>query len=207
MIKKYITGYAKLTTALIVFLSIIISIKYLDTGIAVSVMHFLLSIRPLRKATENIPDILAYLVLAGTLIMWVIYFARWRNKRIDKETKFLQLAASALPAAYAIKTFFQFVFGRTNIRTWLLIKKPLEFNWFHGLGSSSFPSGHMTVFAAFGTAILLYYPQYLKQVLILLILLGIALIGTGYHYLSDVIAGAYLGMVTTYSIRFILKKH
>jgi membrane-associated phospholipid phosphatase len=74
------------------------------------------------------------------------------------------------------------------------------------MGSGSFPSGHMTVFAALGIAVLLYYPKYRKPVIIFLVLLGIALIGTDYHFLSDVIGGAYLGFITTYSLYYIFEK-
>ena len=118
----------------------------------------------------------------------------------------LFLSATALPAAYALKTFFQFAFGRISAREWLILKTPHRFNWFNDFGNGCFPSGHMTVFAAFGTAILIYYPQYRKAVIILLTLLGAALITTDYHYLSDVIAGAYLGVLTTYILWQALQK-
>lgn len=192
--------------SLLVFLSIVLSIHYLDNTIAVRVMHFLRSIRPLRKATENIPDILPYLVAVGTVIMWLIYIYRLHLKKNDVITQFLLLAAATLPAAYLLKTFFKFMFGRIGPRYWLHRRGSFEFHLFHNFGSGSFPSGHMTVFAAFGVAVLYYFPKYRRPVIILLILLGIALIGTDYHFLSDVIAGAYLGFVTTYSLKFIIEK-
>jgi len=200
MIKRYAPGYLVIILSLIVFLIIIGSIRYVDARIAVSVMNFLRSIKSLHKATDNIPDILPHLVGTGTVLMWVIYLYRLHKKKRDAETQFLLLSATALPAAYLLKMFFQFTFGRTSTRSWLIEGRPLMFNWFHGINNGCFPSGHMTVFAAFGTAILLYYPKYRQPVLILLSLLGIALIATDYHFLSDVIAGAYLGAITTYSL-------
>jgi membrane-associated phospholipid phosphatase len=169
-------------------------------------MRFLQFVRPLHRATENIPDILPHLVGIGTILMWAIYFYRWHKKKNDVKTKFLLLAATALPAVYLIKTFFQFSFGRTSTRLWLTAGKPLVFHWFKGFETGSFPSGHMTVFTAFGTAVLLYYPQHLRLVLIILSILGLSLIITDYHYLSDVIAGAYLGFITTYSLWYLLDK-
>ena len=56
----------------------------------------------------------------------------------------------------------------------------------------------MTVFTAFGIAVWLYYPHYRRPVIITLLILGAALIATDYHFLSDVIAGAYLGVLITY---------
>ncbi len=190
----------------LVLLLTIASIKYLDKEIAINVMLFLKYIHPLHKVTENIPDFLPYLVAAGTIIMWALYFYRLHKNLIDVKTKFLQVAATALPSAYFIKTFLKFIFGRTDPRIWLTANKPLVFHWFDKIESGSFPSGHMTVFAAFGTAILFYFPQYRKYVLALLIVLGAALIGTDYHFLSDVIAGAYLGYITTFLIRLLYRK-
>ncbi len=169
-------------------------------------MHFLQSIHKFRKATENIPDLLTQFVGICTVLMWGIYFYRVHEKKIDKKTRFLRLAATALPAAYLLKDFFKFMFGRTDPRPWLLGHKPLEFIWFYKIGSGSFPSGHMTVFAALGTAILFYYPQYRRLVSIILFFIGFALIVTDYHFLSDVIAGAYLGIITTYSLHYVYEK-
>jgi membrane-associated phospholipid phosphatase len=206
MVKKYTSGYSGIAISLVVIIVIVVSIQYLDTGIAVRVMHFLQSFRTLRKATDNIPDILPHIVGICTVIMWAIYFFRAHEKKHDKMMKFLRLSATSLPIAYLLKTFLQFVFGRTNTRLWLIANKHLEFKWFNELGNGSFPSGHMTVFAALGAAVLIYYPKYRVPVICLLILLGIALITTDYHYLSDVIAGAYLGFITTYTLKKVFDK-
>jgi|YelNatPaOPRAMG01_1025707.scaffolds.fasta_scaffold00125_30 membrane-associated phospholipid phosphatase len=192
--------------SLIVLLAIIICIKFFDAEIALRIIKFLLSFRTLHKLTQNIPDILAFLVGIGTIIMWAIYFYRTHKKIIDIETKFLKLAATTLPVTYVLKTFLQFSFGRTNPRDWLLENQPLIFNWFHKLGNGSFPSGHMTVFAAFGSAVYIFYPQYRRIVFSLLFLLGFALIITDYHFLSDIIAGTYLGISITYFLQFLFER-
>lgn len=181
----------------IVLSSIAVSIKFIDAVLAERIMTILSSIKPLHKVTENIPDMLTYLVAIGTMIMWIVYFYRHHKKKLDVETMFLKVAATALPAVYFVKLVLQFTFGRTSPRDWLISHEPLVFNFISHSGGS-FPSGHMTVFTAFGTAVLLHYPKYKKPVIILLALFGSALIGTDYHFLSDVIAGAYLGFTATY---------
>lgn len=187
-----------------VFLVILGSIKFVDTELAERVIRFLMSIHKLHKIAENIPDLLSYLVVIGTILMWVIYFYRLKKKKNDVKTKFLKLAATTLPVVYLLKTFFQFAFGRTTPR--LILNKPIIFDWFNSNNGGSFPSGHMSVFAAFGAAIIFYFPKYRKIVLIMLILLGAALIITDYHFLSDVIAGAYLGFITSYSLWYLFEK-
>jgi membrane-associated phospholipid phosphatase len=83
---------------------------------------------------------------------------------------------------------------------------PLQFNWFHGAGIGCFPSGHMTVFTAFGVAIWYSYPRCRRLTALGLVLLGMALIVTDYHFLSDVIAGAYVGLLLDHGIRHVLKR-
>jgi len=184
-----------------VFIAVVLSIRFLDALIAVKVYRFLLSFRTLHDITENIPDLLLIFVAVVTAVMWVIYFYRVHKKKIDTETLFLRLAATTLPAIYILKSFLQFVFGRTSPRHWLISRMPLEFNWFRASGSC-FPSGHMSVITALGAAVWIYYPKYRKPVLIMLILLGSSLIITDYHFLSDVIAGTYLGYIFTYFLHF-----
>ena len=199
IIKENLSVYLGVKAFLAVFLATVLSIKYLDAEIAIRVMHIIQSVITLKKVTEHIPDLLLHFVVAATVLMWVIYFYRLHKKKFDLETQFLQLAATVLPAAYLVKTLLKFIFGRTFPRVWLIYNRELTFHWFKNW-SSSFPSGHMVVFAAFGAAIIIYYPKYRRVVLTFLILLGAALIGTDYHFLSDVIAGAYIGIVTTYSL-------
>lgn len=190
---------------LIILLAIVVSINFLDGEIAIIIMEFIRSIRTINKATESIPDILPYFVVVVTFVMWTYYFYRSRKKKFDKDTQFLKLAATVLPLAYLVKTISKFVFGRIGPRDWLIHHESLTFHWLK-IWSSSFPSGHMVVFVAFGTAILFYYPRYHRLVLSFLILLGVALIATDYHFLSDVIAGAYIGYVTTYFTNYIYEK-
>ncbi len=206
MIKNNISVSIGIRVFLLVSLVTILSIKFLDAGIALKVMHFLQTVYILKKATKSIPDFLPHLVSIGTVFLWAFYFYRLQKKKFDKETKFLKLAATVLPIAYLVKTLLKFLFGRTSPRDWLINNQTLTFHWFK-TWHSSFPSGHMVVFAAFGTAIIIHYPQYRKPVLIFLVFLGAALVGTDYHFLSDVIAGAYLGAVTTYSTWLLMKKN
>lgn len=191
--------------ALIVLIAVLLSIRFLDARIAITVMHFIRSVYPISKMTEHIPDVLPHIVIAGTIILWAFYFYRSRRKVFDEETMFLRLAAIVLPVSYLVKTFSKIIFGRTGPRDWLLHHQNLKFHWLQ-IWSSSFPSGHMVVFVAFGVAVLVYYPKYRKLVVSLLVLLALTLILTDYHFLSDVIAGAYIGYMTTYLTNYFYEK-
>lgn len=205
MIKKKVSIPHIILGVITISLITILCINYLDAEIAVNVMHFLRTFHSMNKVTRNIPDFLPHFVIICSVFMWVIYFYRLHKKKLDVETQFLKLGGAVLPIAYLVKVLSKFVFGRTSPRSWLIHNRPLEFHWFK-LWSSSFPSGHMLVFAALGMAIIIYYPKYRNLVIIFLVLLGFALIGTDYHFLSDVIAGAFLGIITTYSLRYFFEK-
>ena len=101
-----------------------------------------------------------------------------------------------MPVAYVAKQMLKYLFGRMNTRAWLENPVDLSFHWFHGGGLyGSFPSGHMAVFATLAAAFWLFFPKYRVACLAVMIALGFAMVATDYHYLSDVIAGGYLGLV------------
>lgn len=205
MIKKHSDLYLLGVFSFVAIVAILGSIRFLDRKIAVGVMFLLGSNYTMHTVAANIPDVLFLLVSIGTATMWCVYIYLSRNGR-DKNLRFLQFGGSAVPVAYLLKDILQYMFGRTNTKFWLTTGEPLRFNWFHGAGVGGFPSGHMAVFTAFGTAIWYAYPRYRCPTALGLVLLGTALIATDYHFLSDVIAGVYVGLLVTYIIRYLLKR-
>lgn len=186
---------------------IFLGIMFLDREIALGVMR-LITLSPLiQRTTARIPDLLLLLVSSGTVVMWTAYYYLVKRGVHNQQTRFLRLAATALPAAYVLKSLLQFAFGRINTRVWLLVAGPLDFRMFQGTGDrGGFPSGHMTVFTAFFAAVWCCYPRYRLLSASLTLTLGAALIGTDYHFFSDVIAGFYAGLlVTAVTCRFMEK--
>ncbi len=187
--------------------AVLVCIAFLDRGIALAVMRMLRSSSVLHRATADMPDLLLLVVCAGTAFMWVAYFFLARRNGHNERTRFLRLAATATPIAFVAKDLLKFVFGRINTRAWLKGGGPIDFQFFHGTGDrSGFPSGHMMVFTAFFAAVWHYYPRHRPLAAVFLLLLGAALIATDYHFLSDVIAGAYAGVLVTLLSRRCLTK-
>ena len=105
--------------------------------------------------------------------------------------------------AEATKAQLKFVFGRTWPKTWInnnpsfLHDGIYGFNFFHGGPEyASFPSGHMAVTCAVISVLWVYYPT--SRILYVVATLAVAcgLIGANYHFLSDVIAGCFVGIST-----------
>ncbi len=126
-----------------------------------------------------------------------MYLRRVRRGSRDEKTRFFLLSGTAMPVAFVTKQMLKHIFGRMNTRAWLENPVDLSFHWFHGRGGpyGSFPSGHMAVFATLAAACWLFFPKYRVASLAVMIALGFALVATDYHYLSDVIAGGYFGLV------------
>ncbi len=107
----------------------------------------------------------------------------------------------ALLVAITIKDELKYAFGRTWPETWLTPANPswisdqaFGFSPFHGgQGWGSFPSGHMTVITAPVAVLWQALPRLRVIWLALPILVAAGLLGADYHFLSDIIAGSYLG--------------
>jgi membrane-associated phospholipid phosphatase len=136
------------------------------------------------------------MVCGITASAYVIYRIRIKKKLFDKHTEFFHIIMYAVPASYVVKSLLKFLFGRINTREWLLHPELYGFHWFQGYGlNAGFPSGHMAVFITLAASLWRFYPRYRVIYSIYLLTLAVALIATNYHFLSDVIAGAYLGTV------------
>jgi membrane-associated phospholipid phosphatase len=181
-----------------VVLAVLASVHFLDAWIARGAMKLLQFSPFLKDSTSDIPDVLFLVVCFGSGLLLSNYFILRHKWFISKRTHFSLLAGIAITVAYFLKWIFKLVFGRINTRFWLENSVSDSFHWFHGGGDySGFPSGHMTVFSAFFATVWLFYPRYRSLSVGLALVLAVALIVTDYHFLSDVIAGAYLGLCAT----------
>lgn len=180
---------------LLATLAVGISYHYVDAWLARAVLDFLRSWNLSFLGTRRMPDLLFPLVCVATVAMWIDYFLVQRSGRDGGKGRFLLLAATAIPLAYVFKKLLQGIFGRGYTRSWLHHHGSFGFTWFHGDGG--FPSGHMLVFTAFFAAVWYHFPRYRIPSVLAVLILGIALILTDYHFLSDLVAGTYLGILVT----------
>lgn len=197
-------------TGKIIIVGLLVGCSYcfLDRGIALFIKRALLSNAKYSMFASTIPDFLPAIVCVITGIAWSAYGYHALKGIRNKHTWFFLLIASAIPLAYFLKSILKIVVGRLNTRSWLLYYPSIkEFRWFHGSGQySGFPSGHMVVFSVLAVALWKFYPRYRLAYGGFLTLLALALIATSYHFLSDVIAGAYLGLFVYYFTRRSLKR-
>ncbi len=182
----------------LVILLIMCCYNFLDEEIALFVKRALMSDKR-SLFLADIPDLLSAFVWITTAFAWILYFHDRRKGIDDTRTFFSMLVGSSLPIVFIIKSIMQFVFGGITTRFWLASPAAREFHWFHGVNHyTGFPSGHTAVLTVIILDLWEYYPRYRVIYGGFLFLLALALITTGYHFLSDIMAGAYLAYITYY---------
>ena len=184
-----------LQTFLFTILLVALCIVWLDEPVAVWIHAEWLS-GSVGETTLEIPDLLLPLVVAVTAFGWL---GRFRFKS-DPCRRNLQRCCALLgvvaPGAYLARALLKFVFGRIETRAWLVQPGSTGFHWFGGFEPyNGFPSGHMLVCAALAAVLWRSYPKFAVLYAAGLLVLAASLILTDYHFLGDVIAGAYAGLL------------
>jgi membrane-associated phospholipid phosphatase len=110
------------------------------------------------------------------------------------------LCSIGLIVAEAVKSQLKFVFGRTWPETWVRNNPSFihdgvyGFNFFHGgTGYASFPSGHTAVTCGVISVLWILYPKFRPFYAAVVLAVAVGLIGADYHFLSDVLAGGFVG--------------
>lgn len=181
--------------ALMAFAAVLFSMRFLDLAAAGWIAEYLRG-HSLGHRVADLPDLLLLVVIVLTTASWAAFgYLRWRAVQ-DTRCDFLRLTGSVLPLAFLVKTLLKWLFGRIETREWLLHPEAYGFHWFAGdEGFNGFPSGHMLVLTPLFLALWRFYPRYRTLYALVWSGLGLALVLTDYHFLSDVIAAAYIGLL------------
>lgn len=143
-----------------------------------------------------------FIFLAYPILIIRFYY----QKNTYHDRVLLALANSVVIAGF-IKESLKSIFGRYWPATWtnnnlsLLRDNVYGFNWFHkGSAYESFPSGHTAVIAAAMAVLWIAYPRLRWFAVLIVALMMFSQVGLYYHFLSDTIAGAFLGYLVAYNV-------
>jgi len=191
-------------------LACVVSYQFLDRPIARVFYKTVAHPEPFAKLT-HLPDPfvpLAVITFVG-LGLWNL-----SGRLLSRIQKCALLCSISLIVAEATKAQLKFVFGRTWPDTWIhnnpsfLRDGIYGFNFFNGGPEyASFPSGHMAVTCAVISVLWLYLPAARTLYALAGLAVAIGLIGANFHFLSDVIAGAFVGISSGWMVTSLWKAH
>jgi membrane-associated phospholipid phosphatase len=143
------------------------------------------------------PSIVAFgstvILSAESVVILVTVLARLVRGHISLLGETLAIACLVSMCAYVVNDHVLKVFFGVPNPTDVLHGAAHSFNLWMGSDHSSFPSGHMVLAGAFaGVFMRLYKASVRLFSALLLIAAGLLLVGD-WHFLSDIIAGAFLG--------------
>jgi membrane-associated phospholipid phosphatase len=185
-----------LSTAAIVW----VSIRWLDRPIALWV-HDIHGERvlPTGLAESPVSSIAAVPALAFFLCGLIAIMGR----RFSKPETVIAMSAISALAAIISKDQLKLVFGRTWPDTWgpgivsFVRNGVYGFHFFHsGKSFESFPSGHATIAAAILSVLCILVPKLRVPCVICMFAVDIGLVALNVHFLSDTIAGTFVGFST-----------
>jgi membrane-associated phospholipid phosphatase len=176
-----------------------VSYLWLDRPIALFV-HARLQGYDLFEKVTYIPDAL---IPIGAVALLALALCGLTGRPLSRILTVLVVSGMSLALAVTVKDQLKFAFGRTWPETWLrnnpsfIRDGVFGFFPFHGgPGYSAFPSGHAAVICTVLTVFWLCYPRLRALYALTMVAVAIGLVGADFHFLSDVIAGAFLGITS-----------
>ena len=141
--------------------------------------------------------------LVSALIFFICGLSAVMGRRFSRWETAILLCDISVLAVFAAKNELKFFFGRTWPDSWapnvisLIRDNAYGFHFFHsGKGFESFPSGHAAVIAAVMSVLWILFPRLRGLWAVCLIAADTVLVAMNIHFISDVVAGSFLGIST-----------
>jgi len=185
-----------LIALLLTALAVVVCYLWVDRPLAL-LAHAHNAQREAFASLTHLPDLLNPLSVIA-----FVFFGLWAlsGRPMAKAVTAGALASISLIVAEATKMQLKFAFGRYWPDTWVqnnpsfIRDGAYGFNPFHGgPGYASFPSGHTAVTCAVISVVWIMFPKLRLPGALIVLAVAVGLIGANYHFLSDVIAGGFVG--------------
>jgi membrane-associated phospholipid phosphatase len=175
-----------------------LSILFVDRGASIWAHEHSRGSTILDLLTHIVDPLRAAAVVSLAGIGFAAALCRWKP---GERGRTLIAASLAILVSFEIKEKLKYFFGRSWPETWTennpswILDHAYGFHLFHGgSGWESFPSGHTTQMAALAAVIWLRLPRLRWVGVGLVTLVAVGLWGSDYHFVGDIIAGAFLGV-------------
>jgi membrane-associated phospholipid phosphatase len=191
--KIWLVGF--LVTATVV----LVSVQWIDRPIAL----WIFDVFGGRRIPTQTADRIFSIPFVTTIVFVICGIIAITGRRFSKLEATIAMCAISTLASTVIKDQLKFVFGRTWPDTWgpgivsFVRDNVYGFHFFQsGKSFESFPSGHAAVAAAVLSVIWILFPNLRVFCTIGLIAVDIGLVALNLHFLSDVLAGSFVGIST-----------
>ena len=178
---------------------VLVSVQWIDRPIALLIFDAFGGRRIPTHATDRIFSI----PLVTAIVFGICGIIAIMGRRFSKLEAAVAMCAISTLATTVIKDQLKFAFGRTWPDTWgpgivsFVRDNVYGFHFFQsGKSYESFPSGHAAVAAAVLSVIWILFPKLRIICTIGLIAVDIGLVALNLHFLSDVLAGSFVGIST-----------
>jgi membrane-associated phospholipid phosphatase len=155
------------------------------------------------KFFGEVPKVSEFLFSCSVLVFLFVGIRTLLGRPLSKWHTIPLLCSLSLVVSETIKNELKYVFGRTWPDTWthnnpsLIHDGVYGFNPFHyGDAFGSFPSGHTAAICAVMSVLSVSYPKFRALWLLAVVAVAVGLVGANYHFVSDIIAGGFIGAST-----------
>jgi len=198
-----------LTVGVSIALLVLASYRWVDRPTA-TLMHG--AVRPgaplafMFNMLTHLPDLLTTVGVGLILLLPLLGWLAHASGRYIYVRAALLVGASFVLSS-SIKTILKWGFGRTWPETWVRNNPSFvhdgvfQFSPFHGgAGWSAFPSGHMSAVVSVAMMGWHLWPRLAPLWIVTIIGTGLGLIGLNLHFVSDVLAGGYIGAASVAAV-------
>ncbi len=135
------------------------------------------------------------LLIFETAVVTFLLVRRMVRGQLAPLGKAIVVAGVASMCAYLLnEAIFKFLFGIPSPTEMLFQSAPHALHFLSGNPEDGFPSGHMMLSGAFAGALMRFYPRIRGRLFALLGVGALILVWGDWHFVSDVIAGTFLGI-------------
>lgn len=183
--------------------AIVVSYMWLDRPIALFAHGRLIQEKTYSDLTHIPEPLVPFAALIFVLVgLWVL-----SGRDLGKLITAIVLCCISVIIADATKRELKYMFGRTWPDTWIQNNPSFihdgvyGFFPFHGgPGYMSFPSGHLSLTCAVVSVLWILYPKLGALYALAVLAVVVGLVGANYHFLSDIIGGAFVGTSTGWMV-------
>lgn|SRR5262249_18342066 len=176
---------------------VVISYEFLDRPIAFYLHEHVRHYRIFARATQ-LPELIV--PLGAFVLLWLGIRALMQRPLSAFQAAIL-LCVVSLVITEAAKRELKIAFGRAWPETWMRDNPSLMRDGVYGFtpfqggqAFASFPSGHTAAICSVMAVLWLLYPRWRWLYAISVLAVAGTLVGANYHFLGDVIAGAFVGI-------------